>query len=39
MNEASGNALINSDAAVLGLLAVILGFVFWGASREQGFWK
>ena len=39
MNEASGNALINSDAAVLGLLAVILGFVFWGASRERGFWK
>ena len=32
-------ALISNDAAVLGLLAAILGFVFWGASREQGFWK
>ncbi|MDI1252007.1 DUF819 family protein [Thermomonas sp.] len=33
------HALINNDAVVLGLLAAILGFVFWGASREQGFWK
>lgn len=32
-------AFITNDAAVLGLLAAILGFVFWGASREQGFWK
>lgn len=32
-------ALITNDAIVLGLLAAILGFVFWGASREQGFWK
>ena len=32
-------ALISNDAVVLGLLAAILGFVFWGASREQGFWK
>ncbi|QIL20137.1 DUF819 family protein [Thermomonas sp. HDW16] len=32
-------ALIGNDAAVLGLLAIILGFVFWGAAREQGFWK
>ena len=32
-------ALISNDAAVLGLLAAILGFVFWGASREQGIWK
>ena len=32
-------ALISNDAVVLGLLAAILGFVFWGASREQGFLK
>ena len=32
-------ALISNDAVVLGLLAAILGFVFWGASREQGLWK
>ena len=32
-------AFISNDAAVLGLLAIILGFVFWGASRERGFWK
>lgn len=32
-------ALITNDAVVLGLLAAILGFVFWGAEREQGFWK
>ncbi|MEO6155991.1 MAG: DUF819 family protein [Thermomonas sp.] len=32
-------ALISNDAVVLGLLAAILGFVFWGAAREQGFWK
>ena len=32
-------ALITNDAVVLGLLAVVLGFVFWSASREDGFWK
>ena len=32
-------AWIANDAVVLGLLAAILGFVFWGASREQGIWK
>ena len=32
-------AWIANDAVVLGLLAAILGFVFWGASREQGVWK
>ena len=36
---ASSTALITNDAAVLGLLAIILGFVFWGASRERGVWK
>ncbi len=35
---ASG-ALITNDAVVLGLLAAILGFVFWGSTRERGFWK
>ncbi|MEO6226937.1 MAG: DUF819 family protein [Thermomonas sp.] len=39
MEVAGSTALITNDAAVLGLLAAILGFVFWGASREQGVWK
>lgn len=39
MEPVAGTALITNEAAVLGLLAVILGFVFWGASRERGFWK
>ncbi len=33
------NALITNDAVVLGLLAVILGLVFWTAARPSGFWK
>lgn len=32
-------ALVSNDAVVLGLLAVILGAVFWTASRPSGFWK
>ncbi len=32
-------ALISNDAVVLGLLAAVLGTVFWTASRPQGFWK
>ena len=32
-------ALITNDAVVLGMLAVILGFVFWSSSRTSGFWK
>lgn len=32
-------ALITNDAVVLGLIAVVLGFVFWGSSRDSGFWK
>jgi uncharacterized membrane protein len=31
--------LLTNDAAVLGLLAAALGFVFWTASRPGGFWK
>lgn len=31
--------LIANDAIVLGLLMVILGFVFWGSSRASGFWQ
>jgi uncharacterized membrane protein len=31
--------LIQNDAVVFGLLAAILGFVFWGASQSSGFWK
>lgn len=32
-------ALITDDAAVLGLLAITLGAVFWTAARPTGFWK
>lgn len=32
-------ALITNDAAVLGLLAITLGAVFWTASRPSGFWQ
>lgn len=31
--------MIANDAVVLGILAVILGFVFWSSSRSDGFWK
>lgn len=31
--------LVTNDAVVLGILAVILGAVFWSASRPSGFWK
>ena len=37
--ETAGTALITNDAVVLGLLAAILGVVFWTASRPQGFWQ
>ena len=30
--------LVTNDAVVLGILAVILGAVFWSASRKSGFW-
>ncbi|MFC3717018.1 DUF819 domain-containing protein [Luteimonas soli] len=39
MPEAASSALITDDAAILGLLAVTLGAVFWTASRESGFWS
>jgi uncharacterized membrane protein len=32
-------ALITNDATVLGLLALILGFVFYTSSSENSFWK
>lgn len=32
-------ALITNDAVVLGLLAVVLGTVFWTSTRTTGFWK
>ncbi len=35
---AINTALITNDAAVLGLLAVTLGLVFWSASRTSGGW-
>ena len=31
--------LVTNDAVVLGILAAILGSVFWTASRPAGFWK
>ena len=31
--------LITNDAVILGILLAILGFVFWGAGRADGFWK
>lgn len=31
--------LVTNDAVVLGILATILGFVFWSSSRTDGFWK
>ncbi|KAB8316074.1 DUF819 family protein [Tolypothrix campylonemoides VB511288] len=31
-------ALVTNDVVVLGLLALILGAVFWTASRPSGFW-
>jgi uncharacterized membrane protein len=38
VEASTGGALIGSDAAVLGLLAAILGFVFWSSARERGPW-
>jgi len=35
IEEATGTALITNDAVVLGLLAVILGAVFWASSRQS----
>ena len=31
--------LVTNDAVVLGILAAILGAVFWTSSRPQGFWN
>ena len=31
--------LITNDAVVLGILMVMLGFVFWGSSTDRPFWK
>lgn len=31
--------LVTNDAVVLGILATILGLVFWTSSRPGGFWK
>jgi uncharacterized membrane protein len=31
--------LISNDAVVLGMLAAILGFVFWSSSKKTGFWS
>ena len=38
MTPVADTALITNDAVVLGLLAAILGLVFWTASRPAGFW-
>lgn len=34
----TASPLVTNDAVVLGMLAVILGAVFWSASRKSGFW-
>lgn len=31
--------LVTNDAVVLGMLAIILGAVFWTSSRKSGFWS
>lgn len=31
--------MVTNDAVVLGILATILGLVFWTAARPDGFWK
>ena len=31
--------LITNDAVVLGILMVMLGFVFWGTSSDRPFWR
>lgn len=31
--------LVTNDAVVLGILAAILGLVFWTSARPSGFWK
>ncbi|MEZ5463518.1 DUF819 domain-containing protein [Dokdonella sp.] len=38
-DPASTTALITDDAVVFGLLASVLGLVFWTSSRKDGFWK
>lgn len=38
MTAGASTAVFTNDAVVLGLLAAILGFVFWSASRPAGFW-
>ena len=35
----TASALVTNDAAVLGMLALILGFVFYTESSEHPFWK
>lgn len=38
-NPATTTALITDDVVVLGLLAIVLGLVFWTSARPDGFWK
>jgi uncharacterized membrane protein len=38
-NPEAATALFTNDAVVLGMLAVILGLVFWTSARPDGFWK
>jgi uncharacterized membrane protein len=37
--ETTAAPLITNDAIVLGILMLILGFVFWTSARQQGYWK
>jgi len=37
--DTPGLPLITNDAVVMGMLAVVLGLVFWTSSRTEGFWQ
>lgn len=38
IEQENSTALIKNDAVVLGILALMLGFVFWTSSIKTGFW-
>ncbi len=39
MNNTSLEPLITNDTVVFGLLAIVLGFIFYTSSIKNGFWK
>ena len=38
IKQENSTALIKNDAIILGILALMLGFVFWTSSIKTGFW-